>query len=76
MKLTVKFTDVYDGAEYPRTQTIDVPEPTDDLEDWADDNLRPLTGDGRQHDEAGYFAEITECLDRSDLVGHEFSWGV
>lgn len=76
MKVTVKFTDVYDGAEYPRTQTVDVPEPGGDLDDWAGDNLRPLTGDGRPHDEAGYFAEITHCPERGDLVGREFSWGV
>lgn len=76
MKVTVKFTDVYDGAEYPRTQTIDVPAPAGDLDDWAYDSLFPLTGDGRPHDEAGYFAEITDCAERSDLVGREFSWGI
>lgn len=76
MKVTVKFTDVYDGAEYPRTQTVDVPDPAGDLEDWAYDNLFPLTGDCRPHDEAGYFAEIIDCEEYGDLVGREFPGGV
>lgn len=76
MKVTVKLTDVYDGAEYPRTLTTDVPEPAGDVDDWAYDNLFPLSGDGRTHNEAGYFAEITDCPERVDLVGREFSWGV
>lgn len=76
MQITVKFTDVYDGQEYPRTETFDVPAPAGDLDDWADEHLRPRTGTGRDHDEAGYFAEITACSADPGLVGREFEWGI
>lgn len=81
MQMTVKFTDVYDGAEYPRTETIDVADPpegcnTGVLDEWAADNLEPHSGDGRAHEESGYFAEIVACAQRPDLVGREFEWGI
>lgn len=84
MKMTVLFTDVYDGHEYPRTETIDTPPPpagadvdSDEFADWAYDNIRTHTGRaGQAHHESGYFAEIKECDERPDLVGHEFEWGI
>ncbi|MFA5709295.1 hypothetical protein [Mycolicibacterium sp.] len=78
MQITVKFTDVYDGTEYPRTETFDAPAPAadKDIDDWAYDNIFPRTGDGREHDESGYYAKITVCSDRPDLVGREFEWGI
>ncbi|CPW71915.1 hypothetical protein [Mycobacteroides abscessus] len=77
MQLTVKFTDVYDGVEYPRTSSISVPDPSGDIDEWADEYLRPMTGiRNMPHDESGYFAEIVECPGRPDLVGREFDWGI
>lgn len=78
MKLTVLYTDVYDGEEYPRTESVTVPAPAigEDLDDWAYDHIHSRCGDGRDHDESGYFAEITACDERPDLVGREFEWGV
>ncbi|MEN4460932.1 hypothetical protein ABFV47_32765 [Mycolicibacterium fortuitum] len=77
MQITVKFTDVYDGQEYPRTVTLDVPAPTDDLDEWADEYLRQHTGTGSDDaDESGYFAEILTCSADPGLVGREFSWDV
>mgnify|MGYP006961064787 CR=1 FL=1 len=82
MKLTVLFTDVYDGHEYRRTETIDTPAAPADVEsadfaDWAYDHIRTHTGrPGQAHHESGYFAEIKECDERPDLVGHEFEWGI
>lgn len=80
MKMTILFTDVYDGTEYPRTETIDVadpPAPDADFDDWAYDEIYPNTGTANfAHDESGYFAKITECPPRPDLVGREFAWGI
>ncbi|UAK38409.1 hypothetical protein K8O93_00990 [Gordonia bronchialis] len=82
MKLTVKFTDVYDGEEHERVETIDVNEPSDltfgdALDDWAYDEIFPHTGDGNAVDkDAGYFAEIIACDEAPGLVGQEFEWGV
>lgn len=77
MQLTVKFTDVYDGAEHPRTETFDVPEPPgDDIDGWAYDYIYARSGDGRSHSESGYFAKITACAVRPDLVDREFQWGI
>lgn len=76
MQLTVKYTDVYDGEECRHTETFDVPEPRDDLDEWAEENIRPRCGTSNfEHDEAGYFAEIVACPERPDLVKHEFVWG-
>ncbi|MGI6797931.1 hypothetical protein [Gordonia sihwensis] len=83
MRITIQFTDVYDGHEYERTETHDLPvapdvdHAHDDLVDeWADAHIRPLTGTGQRHSESGYFAEVLTCTQRPYLVGHEFSWGV
>ncbi len=80
MEMTVLFTDVYDGKGYPRTETIEVAAPPasgEDIDDWADEELRPRTGATNfDHDESGYFAEIVGCAQRPDLVGREFSWDV
>jgi hypothetical protein len=76
VQITVKFTDVYDGQEYPRTETFDVPAPTGDLDEWADEHLRPRTGSNVGADESGYFAEIATCSADPGLVGREFSWDV
>ncbi len=76
MQLTVKFTDVYDGTEYPRTETFDVPAPSGDIDDWAYDNVHSRSGDGRSHSESGYFAKIIGCVERPDLVNREFEWGI
>ncbi|KMV17549.1 hypothetical protein ACT17_14730 [Mycolicibacterium conceptionense] len=80
MRITVLITNVYDGAEYTDTVSFDAPPAPrsgDDeaMDDWAYDNIYPHTGDGREHEEAGYFAEIKACDERPDLVGREFEWG-
>lgn len=76
----MQFTNVYDGEEHINVCTIEVDTPpadvdADDLEEWAEDNLLPHTGDGHAVDQdAGYFVDIVACPDRPDLVGREFSW--
>lgn len=81
--MTVKFTDVYDGEEHARVEEIDVTAPQlvgeeldgDLIEDWADEEIRPHTGDGNAIDKnAGYFAEIMSCDEYPSLVGREFEW--
>ena len=80
MWMTVEFTDVYDGEEHIRRDTVEVDTPPasteeDALEEWAEENLLEHTGDGNAVDkDAGYFAAIVACPDRPDLVGKEFEW--
>jgi hypothetical protein len=77
MRLSVEFTDVYDGEEFRRVEVIDVPEPAEDVDEWAAEHVRPRTGDGQHTSgESGYFAKITSCVERPNLVGREFEWGV
>ncbi|QWS68254.1 hypothetical protein SEA_VANLEE_138 [Gordonia phage VanLee] len=79
VRIPVKFTDVYDGVEHERVAYVDVtvPDQDADIEEWADDQIRPHTGDGNAVDkDAGYFAEIVSFHARPDLVGREFEWGV
>ena len=77
--MTVEFTSVYDGEEHISRATVEVEAPPvdeDDLDEWAEENLRIHTGDGNAVDkDAGYFADIVTCAERPDLVGSEFSWG-
>jgi hypothetical protein len=82
MWMTVEFTNVYDGGEHIRRDRVEVDNPpvdTDDVDEWlewAEENLRPHTGDGKAESKAaGYFAAITVCTDRPELVGREFDWG-
>lgn len=81
MKITVKVDNIYeDGTEVTVTEEADIEEPwgepdTDDWEDWADEQLFPLTGTGKTEGDAGYFLEITACEDAS-LVGQKFEWGI
>lgn len=80
LELTVKFTNVYDGAEHVNTTTIDVEVPSDtdfddDLDEWSYDNVYPHCGDGNAvNKDAGYFAEILDSPQEPRLVGREFEW--
>lgn len=77
MNIEVTIDNVYDDEtitnEYMRN--VEVPQDDEDLDDWAYDELFPLTGTGREDGEAGYFLKITACSERPDLVGREFEWG-
>ncbi|UVK59877.1 hypothetical protein SEA_OBLADI_138 [Gordonia phage ObLaDi] len=80
MKMTVKFTDVYDHEEHERTEEIDVERPStlegEEFDEWAIDEIMEHTGDGNAiSKQAGYFAEIVACADMPELVGTEFEWG-
>ena len=82
MKVTVLFTDCYPDGEKVRTETLDLPPApggdsySDEVMDWAADHIRPHTGTGRCHGDAGYFAEVMGCDDQPFLLGREFTWGV
>ena len=82
MWMTVEFTAVYDGGEHIRRDRVEVEDPPINMDnidgwvEWAEENLRPHTGDGKAvSKDAGYFAAITVCADRPELVGREFDWG-
>lgn len=75
--LIVKVTNVYPGEEITHFEEVELPAPDsydeDDLEDWADEHLFPLTGTGRLSGEAGYFVTITHG-DDPELVGRTWEW--
>lgn len=77
LTLTITVDNVYDGDTITTTstETVAFPEPGEDLEDWAADELLPFTGTGRPDGDA-YFLTITACAERPDLVGRTFEWGV
>lgn len=70
---------VYEDGDKVRVefdeQVPPFPEAGDDVDEWAEDNLFPLTGTGRPDGDAGYFLKITRCDEQPDLVGREFEWG-
>ncbi len=78
MRINIDFTNVYSGEEHTHRASIDVEAPPsgeDALQEWADENLYPHTGDGNAADkDAGYFVKIVACEERPDLTGREFDW--
>ena len=72
--LTLAITNVYDDDELAHFETTTVPAPDDeDLDDWADEHLFPLTGTGRTDGAAGYFVKVIESTD-PDLIGKDWEW--
>lgn len=69
---------------YSVTLELDTAEPPgyfagkDEWDEWAEENIFPFTGIGKNGGESGYFAEITECPSDEDgnIVGRTFEWGV
>lgn len=78
VRLTALYTDVHDGVEYRRKLTVDVKPPTQDIDEWAYENLRPHTGTGERlsGDEAGYFVKILHFDAHPELENEEFDWGL
>ena len=78
LTLRVEVTNVYDDGESSHQQVVTTPPPPDlddedELSEWAENWLFPLTGTGRETGEAGYFVKILEAPDAA-LVGREFEW--
>jgi hypothetical protein len=79
INLLLRIDNVYPDDTVTRETAVTVfsPEPDEDLQDWADDQLLEYTGTGRTEGDAGYFVEIL----RSEFpeivpVGSTFEWGV
>lgn len=78
MKTTVAIENHYVGGPVVKeTVTVELPpaHSLSDLDEWAEDNLFPLTGTGRTKGDAGYFVKIIDA-DLPGYVGLEFEWGV
>lgn len=72
--LTLSITNVYDDDELAHFETKEVPAPNgEDLDDWADEHLFPLTGTGHTTGAAGYFVKVVESSD-PELVGRDWEW--
>lgn len=80
MQITVKIEDTYsNGDSFERTMTEEVSDydPSDDIDDWAYDNLFQLTGQGPQYSnvDGGHDVTVLECAENPDLVGKAFEFG-
>lgn len=57
--------------------TTELPDPSaydrETLREWADEHLFPLTGSGREHDNA-YYAVKIESSDNARLIGLWWEW--
>lgn len=73
MKVTVQITNAYLDETVKRTVSLNVPPPSGDLDEWADDNLFPETGCGREDSHAVYTVNITHCT-LPVLIGKTFEW--
>ena len=79
--IDVTIDNVYEDETITRYVTLDVdwwdPQTEDEWEDWAQDEIFPETGTGREDGEASYFARVT-CVygdDSHPLTGAKFEWG-
>ncbi len=83
MQITITIEDAYaNGDEFaPRTETVTVNPPppgSDDLEDWAADELSPFTGQGDAiyaNIDGIHEVTVVDCADHAHLVGETFSFG-
>ena len=56
---------------------VPLPEAGENIDQWAEDNIFPLTGAGKYHGNAGYFAKVSAAPGRcAHLIGRTFEWGV
>lgn len=75
MRVEVKIHNYYaDGEVSASVEAISVPEVTslDEVQEWADTHLAPLTGSGRRG-EALYVVEILHA-EQDALTGLAFEW--
>lgn len=75
--IEVKVENVYPDGTVRTNAEAEVPlPPLQDLDEWAEEHLMPLTGTGRTEGDAGYFLTITKFDARPELVGTEYEWGI
>jgi hypothetical protein len=55
-------------------ETFD-PDVHDDLDQWWEDEVFPLTGDGRHGSMDAYYEATVTDSDRDELVGETHDWG-
>ena len=88
MLITLQIENVYADGDSTRETLYDVkvpkaPTDPDEHEEWAEDNLFPLTGTGRYAGngtdettpDAAYFVEVLAAEDPA-LVGRKYEWGL
>lgn len=90
MRYVVLITNIYEGGdEFESYEHFDAPkmpawtEKGEAHADWWDDHVGQFTGTGRPEGDAGYFAEIVQCLPANPLIvteddeaiGAEWEWG-
>lgn len=81
--ITVEVSNAYaNGDVFEHTITTQQPAPApedvdDDFQEWSDDALMPLTGEGGEYCsiDAMYEVKVIDCPARPELVGREFTWG-
>ena len=73
--MRLEIANVYGDEEIITHETVElpVPEADEDLDDWGEDHIFPLTGTGRTEGDAAYFVEVLESSDPT-MVGHKWEW--
>lgn len=80
MRITVRVTNAYPelDEEYTHLVTTTIAPPfTDSLDDWAQEELFPLTGEAPEYSRVTAYYEVTvlDCAD-AGLVGRTFEFGI
>lgn len=76
MQISVRVDNTYNDGTITKHYTVDVPvADPDDVDEWSEDYIFPLTGTGRSDDYAGYETKVTACDEQPWLVGRVFCWG-
>lgn len=77
--IELHITNTYEELDDPIVTTptaqVPLPEPDEDLDEWAQENLYDLTGTGHETGDSWYDVEITKFDARPDLVGRVFELG-
>ena len=83
VRAQIMSTSLYaDGHAVTELLDMDLPAPPgreDDMDQWAEDALYPITGTGdptRENMDACYTIQVVDCEDRPDLNARTWEWGL
>lgn len=74
MSTQVTLTNVYADRSNFTVETVDSPTDITDLEDWWEDEVFPLTGDGNGQSEYAIYEAVVTQSDIPELVGKRYGW--
>ena len=74
MSTRVKLTNYYPDRTNSAVEIVPTPDDLNDLEDWWEDDVFPLTGDGFGESQIATYEAVVIASDVPELVGRRNAW--